>query len=105
MNLSSVSTAQRWSLSLNEQEQPNLQTMRDHHPEPYVRERSAAVLKIAEGKSPHWVAKQGRLKERDPDTVDRWVQWYVSLLLGRPDCPSSLVVCSGGVSDDHREAR
>jgi hypothetical protein len=36
------------------------------------------MLKIAEGLSPHRVAKQGLLKPRDPDTVYSWLAMYES---------------------------
>ena len=68
----------RWFVSLTEQQRQHLQEARDHHPEPYVRERSAAILKIADGHSPHWVATQGLLKPRDPDTVYRWLTQYLT---------------------------
>lgn len=67
----------RWSVSLTHQQRLQLQEARDHHSEPYVRERSAAILKIAEGDSPHWVARHGLLKPRDPDTVYRWLKQYL----------------------------
>jgi transposase len=51
---------------------------RDHDPKPYVRERCAAMLKIAEGHAPHWVARYGLLKPRDPDTVYSWLDAYES---------------------------
>jgi hypothetical protein len=38
-----------------------------------VRERCAAVLQIADGVSAHAVARQGRLKPRDPDAVYAWL--------------------------------
>ena len=63
----------RWFVSLTEHQCQHLKEARDHHPEPYVRERSAAILKIADGHSPHWVATHGLLKPRDPDTVYRWL--------------------------------
>jgi winged helix-turn helix protein len=68
--------APRRRLTLEEDERRNLQAHRDRDPRPYVRERCAAMLKIAEGQSPHWVARQGLLKERDPDTVYRWLTAY-----------------------------
>jgi transposase len=46
--------------------------LRDHDPRPYVRERAAAILKIAAGDAPHAVAQHGLLKRRDPDTVYHW---------------------------------
>lgn len=66
----------RWQVSLTEEQRHELQQARDHHPKPYVRERCAAILFIADGKSPHWVAVHGVLKPRKPDTVYRWINWY-----------------------------
>ena len=36
----------------------------------------AAMLKIADGQSPHHVALHGLLKPRKPDTVYQWLDWY-----------------------------
>ena len=66
----------RWQVQLSAEQRRELQNARDHHPKPYVRERSAALLQMAEGKSPHWVATHGVLKPRKPDTLYRWVNWY-----------------------------
>ena len=49
---------------------------RDHDRRPYVRERCAALVKIAAGMSPHAVAQRGLLKARDPDTVYGWLAAY-----------------------------
>jgi transposase len=49
---------------------------RDHDAKPYARERCAAILKIAEGQTPHAVARTGLLKPRDPDTVYWWLTVY-----------------------------
>jgi transposase len=49
---------------------------RDHDPHPYVRERCAALVKIADGQSAHAVARHGLLKPRDPDTVYGWLSHY-----------------------------
>jgi hypothetical protein len=57
------------SLDLDEAQRQALTDYRDHHAAAYVRERCAALLKIAEGQSPHAVARQGLLKARRPDTV------------------------------------
>jgi hypothetical protein len=56
------------TLELSVHQRQTLKDHRDHDPRPYVRERCAAMLKIAEGKAPHWVARHGLLKPRDPDT-------------------------------------
>lgn len=68
--------ARRRTLTLTEDARNELMEHRDHHPRPQVRERCAALLKIAAGTSPHRVAKQGLLKERDPDTVYEWLNRY-----------------------------
>lgn len=66
----------RWQVQLTAEQRRELQDARDHHAKPYVRERSAAILHMANGKSPHWVAQHGILKPRQPDTLYRWVNWY-----------------------------
>jgi hypothetical protein len=66
----------RRSLSLTEDQRQELLGLRDHDPRPYVRERSAALLKIADGDPPHRVARRGLLKPRDPDTVYAWLDRY-----------------------------
>jgi hypothetical protein len=68
--------AQRRTLTLTPPAQQELQQHRDHDPRPDVRERCAALLKIAAGTSPHAVARHGLLKPRDPDTVYGWLTAY-----------------------------
>jgi hypothetical protein len=63
-------------LELNEDEQHALEQARDHDPRPYVRERAAGLLKIAQGYSAHAVARYGLLKPHHPDTVYRWYHRY-----------------------------
>ena len=63
-------------LSLTEVQRQELVQLRDHDPRPFVRERGAALLKIAEGQSPHRVARSGLLKPRDPDTIYAWLGRY-----------------------------
>lgn len=46
---------------------------RDHDTRSYVQERASAILKVADGRTPHWVAKNGLLRPRDPDTVYGWL--------------------------------
>jgi len=57
-------------------QQKELKHCRDHDLRPDIRERCAAVLKIAEGQSAHAVAQGGLLKRRDPDTVYGWLDRY-----------------------------
>ena len=66
----------RRALTLTEEQRQELLRLRDHDPRPYVRERGTAILKIAEGQSPHRVATSGLLKRRDPDTVYAWLDRY-----------------------------
>jgi len=47
-----------------------------YHPHADVRERCAALLKIAEGHSPHWVALHGLLFACDRESVYQWLVWY-----------------------------
>jgi hypothetical protein len=54
-----------------------LTRLRDHHPRPYVRERAAAVLKVADGQSVRRVALGGLLRPRDPETVAGRVRRYL----------------------------
>ena len=68
--------AQRRRLTLTEEQQQELIHHRDHDSRPYVRERCAALLKIADGQAAHWVAKHGLLKRRDPDAVYNWLNIY-----------------------------
>ncbi len=63
-------------LSLSEFERQTLEQARDHHPTPYMRERAAALLRIACGEAAHHVATTGVLRARDPDTVYCWLGRY-----------------------------
>jgi hypothetical protein len=49
---------------------------RNHDKRTYVQERAAAILKIGEGRSPHWVARNGLVLRRDPDTVYNWLEIF-----------------------------
>jgi hypothetical protein len=68
--------ARRRTLILTPAARRDLVAHRDHDPRPYVRERCAALLKIADGLSPHAVAQHGLLQPRDPDTVYGWLSHY-----------------------------
>lgn len=61
------------TVTLTKDGRKSLIALRDYDPRPYVRERAAAILKIADGLAAHWVANNGLLKPRDPDTVYSWV--------------------------------
>ena len=66
----------RRQLVLSETERQELVHLRDHARQPYVREQSAALLKIADGMPVALVARQGLLRPRDPDTVYAWLDRY-----------------------------
>ncbi|MFC1717067.1 IS630 family transposase, partial [Candidatus Poribacteria bacterium] len=57
------------TICLTQEQQEELEQIRDTDKRPYMRERAAAMLKIAEGASPRQVALNGLLKPRQPDTV------------------------------------
>ena len=63
-------------LELSEEQQRELEHIRDHHPIAYLRERAAALLKIGDGMSAHAVAQGGLLRRRKPDTVYGWLNAY-----------------------------
>jgi hypothetical protein len=68
--------AQQRELNLTSEARAELEQLRDETNQEYVRERCAALLKIADGRTAHWVAGQGLLKKRDPDTVYNWLNIY-----------------------------
>ena len=53
-----------------------LLTARDHDPRPYVRERAAGLLKVADGASLRQVAHTGLLRRRRSETVRAWIARY-----------------------------
>jgi len=65
------------TLNLSEDEREQLEQMRDYAQKPYLRERAAALLKIADGIPGYKVAKERLLKDRKPDTIYAWYHRYV----------------------------
>jgi transposase len=63
-------------IKLTATEREELEKVRDTHPKAYLRERAAAILKIADGMSGLQVSQAGLLRPRDPDTIYRWVERY-----------------------------
>ena len=63
-------------LTLSETERKELEAVRDRQPQPHMREKAAALLKIAAGSSGSEVARSGLLRRRDNDTIYRWVARY-----------------------------
>lgn len=61
---------------LTQSERQALVQLRDHSPKPYLRERSAAVLKSADGLPILWIARHGLLRAHKADTVRAWLKRY-----------------------------
>jgi len=51
-------------LLLTDEQRAELIWLRDHAPKPYLRERAAALLKVADGQPVYKVAREGLLKHR-----------------------------------------
>jgi hypothetical protein len=54
-----------------------LEAVRDRHPKAFLRERAAAVLKVAAGQTLTDVAEAGLLKRHEPETVHLWIKRYL----------------------------
>ncbi len=65
-------------IMLGQGEREELEEIRDSDERAYMRERAAAILKIAEGQSGLQVAEHGLLKRRNADVIYRWVHRYES---------------------------
>ncbi len=68
--------AAKLKLELSEEQLLELEELRDHASKPYLRERAAAILKIAQGSSGRETALHGLLKPHWQDTIYEWVQRY-----------------------------
>jgi transposase len=64
------------TLKLSETQRGELRHTRDHDPRPYLRERAAALLKIADGHKAAVVARQLLLRPHQPDTIYDWQDRY-----------------------------
>ena len=65
-------------VNLTAEQRKELLRARDHHEKAYVRERAAAILKVADGQSVRQVALHGLLKRHEPETVSEWIKRYLS---------------------------
>jgi transposase len=63
-------------IELDQTARTQLERLRDTGDKAYVRERAAAILKIAEGMSASEVAKRGLHKPRQYQSVCEWVHRY-----------------------------
>lgn len=69
----------RWKLMISPKERARLVMFQNRHKVPYLRERAAALLQVSDGKSPHWVARHGLLKAREPNVVYEWLRRYARM--------------------------
>ncbi len=64
------------TINLSESDAKELARIRDTGSPPYLRERAAAILKIAEGVPAAVVARERLLRHRRPDTVYEWLNRF-----------------------------
>ena len=64
------------TLALTDAQRAELEAARDRDPRPYLRERAAALLKVAAGQSLRRVALHGLHRPRQPKTLGRWLAAY-----------------------------
>jgi len=68
----------RLEITLREDQRAELLEARDHHAKAYMREKAAAILKIADERlAAVEVAHHRLLKRRDDNTVRSWLKRYV----------------------------
>ena len=65
------------AFDLTTTERAELTRLRDSAPQAYLRERAAALLKIADGMPAARVARQGLLRPRKPDTIYTWIDRFI----------------------------
>lgn len=63
-------------LELNEAEREKLEDIRNHDKRPYMRERAAALLKIADGHSGYQTARNLLNRPHWQDTIYDWVKRF-----------------------------
>ena len=66
------------NVRLDHDQVAELTLLRDNSPKPYVRERAAAILKVASGWSVRRVALHGLLRPRRPETIADWIDRYLT---------------------------
>jgi transposase len=64
------------TIQLTTEQRQELEQLRDTHELAYLRERAAAILKIADGLSGRQVAQRGLLRPRYRGTVYDWFHRY-----------------------------
>jgi len=70
-------------VEMSEGEREELEWVLRRDPRPYMREKAAAILKIANGEVASQVAENGLLKKHDPDVIYRWLRnWQMEGIAG-----------------------
>ncbi len=67
----------RIRVELKAEQQRELEHVRDRHAKPYMRQRAAAVLKVAAGQWLTTVRETGLLKRHEPETIHGWIDSYL----------------------------
>lgn len=70
--------ARRTEVELSSEQEAELRYVRDRHLKSHMRERAAAVLKVADGESVNQVAEHGLLRRHEPETVSHWIRQYLA---------------------------
>jgi hypothetical protein len=65
------------AFDLTASERTELTRLRDTAPQAYLRERAAALLKVADGMPAARLARTGLLRPRKPDTVYSWLDRFI----------------------------
>jgi hypothetical protein len=68
--------AKRRTIALTAEVRAKLERWRDTSKKAYLRERAAAILKVADGMSASAVAAAGLLKPHDPDIIYGWLDRF-----------------------------
>lgn len=63
-------------VSLSTEQRAALLQLRDHAPKPYLRERAAAVLKVADGQAVEAVAQNGLLRRWNRHALATWLDRF-----------------------------
>jgi transposase len=64
------------TVTLTDEDKAELTKLRNQADKPYLRERASAILQVADGRSARWVALNGLLQSRQPDTIYGWLDRY-----------------------------
>lgn len=67
----------RIQIELSEAQIQELERTRHQSPKPQLRERAAAVLKVAQGQTVTEVAENGLLIRHEPETIHSWIKAYL----------------------------